>query len=228
MPEVFDHFFTLMGTSAAEQLDLVKLDPGYRVLFEKGRRSRDLRSGAREHRAVRVHRTGRWRSPRPLPRLRQRHLRDGKKRFLYSTFASFAPLLRRMFSAGCRPWRACCCRACIRALAKTVRDPRLQQILGYPAVFLGSSPFQTPSMYHLMSHLDLTDGVYYPMGGFTRVIERIAALATDAGVEIRTSAPVRASLSRTAAVGVELRRWRCAAADIVVSTADLHHSETCP
>src|SRR5690554_6082828 len=34
MPEVFDHFFKLMGTSAAEQLELVKLDPGYRVFFE--------------------------------------------------------------------------------------------------------------------------------------------------------------------------------------------------
>src|SRR5690606_37119587 len=36
MPEVFDHFFALMGTSSAEQLDLVRLDPGYRVLFEEG------------------------------------------------------------------------------------------------------------------------------------------------------------------------------------------------
>ena len=31
MPEVFDHFFQLLGTTAAEQLDLVTLDPGYRV-----------------------------------------------------------------------------------------------------------------------------------------------------------------------------------------------------
>ncbi|WP_292705389.1 FAD-dependent oxidoreductase, partial [Microbacterium sp. SCN 71-17] len=31
MPEVFDHFFRLLGTSAAEQLDLVRLDPAYRV-----------------------------------------------------------------------------------------------------------------------------------------------------------------------------------------------------
>ena len=34
MPEVFDHFYRLLGTSAAEQLDLITLDPGYRVYFE--------------------------------------------------------------------------------------------------------------------------------------------------------------------------------------------------
>ena len=33
MPEVFDHFYKLMGTSSAEQLQLTKLDPGDRVLF---------------------------------------------------------------------------------------------------------------------------------------------------------------------------------------------------
>ena len=34
MPEVFDHWYRLMGTSAAEHLTLTKLDPGYRVYFE--------------------------------------------------------------------------------------------------------------------------------------------------------------------------------------------------
>ncbi len=36
MPEVFDHFFRLLGTSAADELDLVSLDPSYRVFFEGG------------------------------------------------------------------------------------------------------------------------------------------------------------------------------------------------
>ncbi len=62
--------------------------------------------------------------------------------------------------------------------ADTVKDARLRQILGYPAVFLGASPYTAPSMYHLMSHLDLADGVLYPMGGFARVIQSIADLAT--------------------------------------------------
>ncbi len=37
MPEVFDHFFQLLGTSAAEQLDLVRLDPAYRVYGPPGK-----------------------------------------------------------------------------------------------------------------------------------------------------------------------------------------------
>ena len=34
MPEVFDHFYRMLGTTAEQQLDLVQLDPGYRVYGE--------------------------------------------------------------------------------------------------------------------------------------------------------------------------------------------------
>src|SRR5690606_32086627 len=34
MPEVFDHWFRLMGSSADRELDLVPLDPASRVFFE--------------------------------------------------------------------------------------------------------------------------------------------------------------------------------------------------
>jgi phytoene desaturase len=82
-----------------------------------------------------------------------------------------------------------------------------------------------------MSHLDLVDGVLYPMGGFTQIIQRIAALATAEGVELRTGVTVRHILVENgAAVGVELEdeqgELERLTADIVVSAADLHHTET--
>lgn len=35
MPDVFDHFFELFGTSAEKELDLRVLDPAYRVFYEE-------------------------------------------------------------------------------------------------------------------------------------------------------------------------------------------------
>ena len=52
-------------------------------------------------------------------------------------------------------------------------------------MFLGSSPDRAPAMYHLMSHLDLADGVRYPMGGFRVLVEAMARLAADAGAELQ-------------------------------------------
>ena len=63
-------------------------------------------------------------------------------------------------------------------------------MLGYPAVFLGTSPDRAPSMYHLMSHLDLDDGVLYPRGGLTEVVVSLTRLAEAEGVRVRTGTTV--------------------------------------
>ena len=91
----------------------------------------------------------------------------------------------------------------------TSRDPRLRQMLGYPAVFLGSSPFAAPSLYHLMSHLDLDDGVLYPQGGFREVIDSVARLARASGCAVRHRRPGHRHRGRaTVGTGHPLRRRR--------------------
>ena len=46
MPEAFDHFFELLGTSTNEQLELVALEPGYRF-FPEGETSIDVPANPR-------------------------------------------------------------------------------------------------------------------------------------------------------------------------------------
>jgi phytoene desaturase len=90
-------------------------------------------------------------------------------------------------------------------------------------------------MYHLMSALDLDQGVSYPQGGFWRVVERIEGLAREAGVRIVTGADVTGIRTQDIggaphATGVgwrdEAGHTHVESADIVVSAADLHHTET--
>jgi len=52
MPEVFDHFFEMMGTSAAAELDLVPLDPAYRIFSGPTAAPLDVRSGRAEATAL--------------------------------------------------------------------------------------------------------------------------------------------------------------------------------
>jgi phytoene desaturase len=232
MPEVFDHFFKLLGTSAAEQLELVQLDPGYRVYGEGYAAPIDVAADAADNIAL-FESVERGAGPRLAQYLA--HAREiyelAVQKFLYSTFEKLGPVFTRdVIGKGAR-LGSLLLTPLSRLTARTVKDRRLRQILGYPAVFLGSSPDRAPSMYSLMSHLDLVDGVLYPMGGFTQVIAAIARLARAEGVEVRTGAPVRRILvEKGAVVGVELEdeqgEVETLHADIVVSAADLHHSET--
>ncbi|WP_426624564.1 phytoene desaturase family protein [Leifsonia sp. McL0607] len=242
MPEVFDHFFRLLGTSTAEQLDLVTLDPGYR-LFAQGSTQTpggdaplDIRSDGAANRAL-------FESVEPgaaaaldcyLASASETY-RLAVDRFLYATYASPRPLLDPAVLRRLGRLARLLVEPLDRYAAGFVHDTRLRQLLGYPAVFLGTSPTRAPSMYHLMSHLDLDDGVRYPMGGFAELIARVAALAEAAGADLLTRARVVGIRTdtrggRARVCGVE---WADASgarhvteADLVVSAADLHHTET--
>lgn len=227
MPEVFDHFFKLFGTSAAEQLELVQLDPGYRVYAEGYPEPIDISADADENVALfeRIETGAGARLRDYLDRAADLYA-IAKERFLYTTFQRFGPVFGgRVLGQGARLSRLLV--EPLGALTRrTVTDRRLRQILGYPAVFLGAAPDLAPSMYSLMSHLDLADGVQYPLGGFRTIIDRIQALAEAEGVEIRTGVEVtRILVDAGHATGVELSDRRVIVADAVVSAADLHHTE---
>lgn len=235
MPEVFDHYFTLLGTSTAEQLDIVKLDPSYRVFFEDHPEPLEIVADLETNLDAfeRIEPGARKELEKYLNSARDTY-RIALSRFLYSNFTAVRRMLTkdvlrrsgRLFRLLLQPLD--------RFIGRRFTDNRLRQILGYPAVFLGSSPYLTPSMYHLMSHLDLEQGVLYPMGGFRTIIDRMLALARQEGVEIRTNATVNQILtsegSSPRATGVRYRDHHgteiTLESSIVISAADLHHTET--
>ena len=242
MPEVFDHFYRLMGTSAAEQLDLQLLDPAYRVFNEP---TGDQPAEFFDIRADREKNLQLFEQLEPGSRPQMEKYLDSaketyeiaKKYFLWTSFRDLRPLLvgevlkrtKTLYSLLTTPiWKFA---------SKYVTDHRARQVLGYPAVFLGSSPYIAPAMFHLMSHLDLEDGVLYAQGGFARVMETIRDLGVEAGVDLRLESPVVEILTNTDGRSKKPRVSGVAyldkdgnrhevSADIVVSGADLHHAET--
>lgn len=232
MPEVFEHFFRLLGTSTAEQYPLVHLDPGYRVHTQGFDEPLDVAADVMDTLATfeRIEPGSSTRVARYLDRAEEIY-ELAKRRFLYSTFEDVRPVFASEVTRQGARFTRLLLEPLDRLVARTVHDLRLRQVLGYPAVFLGSAPKLAPSMYSLMSHLDIVDGVLYPQGGFTRVIASIADAARREDVDVRTGVEVRRILVEDGtATGVETVDAEGAVgfvdADVVVSTADLHHTET--
>ena len=236
MPEVFDHFFRMLGTSAERELDLEVLDPAYRVFFEDEAEPLDVRADLDTNIATfdRI-------EPGAGARLRD-YLASAKqayeiatRRFLYTDFRTTTPFRSPEVIRRSGRLLKLLATPLDRFVAGYFADARLRQVLGYPAVFLGTSPDRAPSMYHLMSHMDLADGVYYPQGGFVRIIEAIADLTRASGATIRTGARVTAVTTERAGrharvTGVEVTTASGSVehvpADVVVGAGDLHHLET--
>ena len=257
MPEVFDHFFRLCGTSSAEQLDLVRLDPGYRVYFEGRPEPVDVRSDRSASTAL-------FESLEPGAGAALDEYLDSARatydlalrRFLYTNFTSYPAMIRRDVVARAGTLLARLAQPLQSYVDRRFRDHRIRRILGYPAVFLGSSPYLAPSIYHLMSHLDLADGVLYPRGGFTELVAAVRRVAEEQGVRIHTGTEAlaltvsdpagpagatrgdavggagvrRPGRDRPSVTGVRVRdragAERTLPAGLVVGAADLYHLET--
>ena len=240
MPEVFDHWYRLMGTSADEHLKLTKLDPGYRVYFEP---SGNERAEFVDVRATREDNLALLEEMEPGSRASMEKYLDSAKEtyeiakahFLYTSFQDLRPLLVKQVLKRTGTLVRLLTTPIMTFVKRHTANPRIQQLLGYPAVFLGSSPYLAPSMFHLMSYLDLEDGVLYAEGGFTRVIDSMREVIEDHGVTIMTNTKVNAIATervrgKARATGVTNKNpdghTHTLSADIVVSTTDLHHSET--
>ncbi|MBC7746620.1 phytoene desaturase [Pedobacter sp.] len=227
MPEVFEHYFKLMGVTADEVLNLIRLDPAYKVYFGTGepivitadqQQNRDtfeqIEPGAGE-------------------KLRRYVRQAGKaydlsmKHFLYTNFQTLSEFIKLdIFKQGPNMLRLSLT-SYDREVSRFFTDSRLKRVLEYSSVFLGSSPFETPGIYTLMAALDYRDGVFYPRGGIYAVVEAMAHLSKVAGVTYHLNEPVaQIIVEDKLATGIKLESSEVVSADIVISNADLHFTET--
>lgn len=226
MPEIFDHYYELFGKSAAEELSLTRLRPGYKVFFEHEKPieiSGDIDADAK---LFESYESGAGEALTKYVASSAQTYKLAVRHFLYSNFERPIEFLDpevlrhavRMLRLAFRPLHS--------YVSRTVADVRLQKMLEYHMVFLGTSPFQAPALYSLMSNLDFMSGVYYPMGGMYRLIESMVKIGKSLGVKYVYDADVtRILVDEGTAKGIELAGGATIHADIVVSNSDLHHTE---
>ncbi len=109
---------------------------------------------------------------------------------------------------------------------KKFSNPKLVSTLEFPVLFLGAKPSKTPSFYSFMNFADFGLGTWHPEGGMYEIIKAMHSLALELGVNIHTSSPVdKIEVEQGNTKGIHMGGIFFGA-DIVLSGADYHHSET--
>ena len=109
---------------------------------------------------------------------------------------------------------------------KRFTNPKLISTLEFPVLFLGAKPSKTPSFYNFMNFADFGLGTWHPKGGMYEIIKAMKKLAEQLGVLMHTNATVEnIEVKNSKIIGI-LVNGQKVDADIVVSGADYHHSET--
>jgi phytoene desaturase len=103
-----------------------------------------------------------------------------------------------------------------------LKDPRLQKVYSFQAMYAGVSPQQALAIYAVIAYMDSVNGVFFPKGGMHAVPRALAAAATKHGVEFKYNTTVTGLDKQNGRVKAVLtdtgERIEC---DVVVMNPDL-------
>ncbi|RLS31088.1 MAG: phytoene desaturase [Planctomycetota bacterium] len=186
-PRVLEDIFTACGRDLRREVDMVRLDPQYRLVFGSG--GELLATPDIERMEAEVARLS------PADAGSFTRFMDANR----EKFCRFAPFLEQPFESWrdlaktellklmplLKPWRSL-----DSELGRFFRDERVRLAFTFQSKYLGMSPFRCPSLFSILSFLEYEHGVYHPIGGCGAVSTAMARIATEMGVEIHYGEPV--------------------------------------
>jgi phytoene desaturase len=220
MTDVYRELFEYAGRRLEDYVDLLPLEPNYRVHFGDG--DSMLVSRSLPEMVAELERVEPGSAPGYYRFLEDacRKYRTGRRDFVERDFERardfFSPrnlkLLRDTQATN----------NYYRSVSRYFASEKLRQVFSFQTMYLGLSPFDAPAVYALLPYTELAeDGLWHPKGGMYRLVEALGALAGELGVEIHTEAPVEeVMVAKGRALGVRVNGaevW----ADAVLANADL-------
>jgi phytoene desaturase len=222
MPDVFERFFADFGKKPSDYYQLIKLNPAYRVYFGEG----DYISI--EDSLEKIMAAFEQEEPGSSAKLRK---------FMNEALDNYDIAIKDLvYRPGVSPLELVTpvtvkkIGQFFSTISKEVRkefdNPRLVSILEFPVLFLGAKPSNTPAFYSFMNYADFGLGTFHPKNGMFSVIDGMRQLAEEQGVTIKVGQNVEAiTVKRNKTTGLKINGQNVPA-DIVLSGADYHHTET--
>jgi phytoene desaturase len=217
-PFLFEELFALAGKKMEDHLQLVPVDPFYRIRFSDGRIF-DY-NGDHERMCAQIAQYGGARDV------------DGYNRFLAETKKIFAvgfeqladvPFgrLADMLKIVPAMVRLQSYRSVYSFVAKYVKNDDLRIVLSFHPLLVGGNPFTTTSIYSLIAFLERKWGVWFALGGTGAIVQALVDLYLELGGTLECGAEVEEiTTANGLATGVKLRGGRVIPAELVVANAD--------
>ncbi|WP_393971788.1 phytoene desaturase family protein [Oxyplasma meridianum] len=190
MPEVFENYFKKLGKNIDDYYQLKLLDPSFRIYYSET--------------AINVSKTGEKRK-----RIFDNLENDGYEKFqnylkvtgeiyaktmgelLYKQYKGFfsmlSPFLLKM-AINTQFFQSMS-----KFNSKFFDSEELRALTGFSSVFLGGTPESIPAVYSMVNYSIFQQGVFYPEGGFGKMVDGIMKLCLEVGVKFKTGFEVKRS-----------------------------------
>lgn len=223
MPDVFERFFAQFGKKVSDYYQLKRLSPSYRIywkdefldipsdyyeikqLFEKLEPGSSVKLDSYLKEAEKKYQVG----------MQQLVYKPGQSLLEFLDWE----VLKNMF-------RLDVFTSIKKHIASHFKNPRLQQLMEFPVLFLGALPQDTPALYSLMNYADIKGGTWYPEGGMYSIVAAMKSLCEELGVEFCFNEEAKELSIEKGSVKKLVTAKNNYTADVVISGADYHFTET--
>ncbi len=222
MPDVFERFFNDFGKKPSDYYELIKLSPAYQVYF-----------GVNEFVTIADN------LPEIITTFESIEKGSGEKlaSFMKEAQSNYDIAIKDLvYRPGVSPLELITVETALKVnqffgnISKDIRrrfkNKKLVQILEFPVLFLGAKPSDTPSFYNFMNFADFGLGTWHPKNGMYSVVLAMEQLAKELGVTINVNSNIEKIEVTDGKATALVINGEKVAADIILSGADYHHSET--
>lgn len=186
-PFILEKVFAAAGQSMRDHVQLIPLDPFYRVYFDDGT-AFDYSADA-----DRMRRRMAELSPADAARYDD-FFRDIKK--IYDAViaeglgAKPFTTIRSMLEFGPRALRLRALEPVHRFASRYFKHDHHRFLFSFHPLFIGGSPFRAPSVYIMIPYLERASGVWFAQGGMYSLVQALTRLFVSLGGDLRTGTEV--------------------------------------
>lgn len=220
-PNCIEELFELSGRELSDYVNLVQLDPMYRLRWQDGYQldySADIDEMSRQiEKKNPADVSGYWK----FLEYAEAVFEEGYVKLADQAFVDIWSMIRAAPQLiGLQSYRSV-----YSIVSRYIKDDQLRQAFSYHTLLVGGNPFTASSIYALIHALERRWGVYYATGGTGALVSGLARLFREIGGEIRLNSPVeRIETSHGRVTGIRDMSGIFHAYDAVVSNADVVHT----
>jgi len=220
-PDCLKELFSISGRKIEDYVDLLPVNPFYRLVLEDGDVFDYVNDQAELDRQIAA------RNPADVEGYRRFHAYSEElyqKGYVELGAVPFLDI-RSMISSAPALMKLQAWRSVYDKVSSFVKDEHVRQAMSFHSLLVGGSPFATSSIYALIHALERRGGVWFPRGGTGALIRGLVRLLEDLGGSIRLNAPVQKITTRDGRVtGILNSDGEFEAFDTVASNADVMHT----
>ena len=229
MPDVFEKYFGSFGKKVSDFYELQRLDPSYRVYFEKATWDLPANYEALKNLFESIEPGAANALDLFLAEAKYKY-EVGVGKLVYQPSISITEFIDYELIKGV--FKLDVFQSMKTHIARYFKHPYIQFLMEFPVLFLGALPENTPALYSLMNYADIKGGTWYPQHGMYSIVEAMVKVAKSLGVQFKLGEEVmQIVVENGIATQViskvnETRIQENYSFDVLIGAGDYHHIET--